>query len=83
MSAMEKMLADVLKKAIPPEVMEFLTPEKIQELGETINAFLLDIRNNHETMQAKLDILIQSEAKNKASFEAVLNKLEGIDKCLK
>ena len=35
---MNDMIADILKKAIPPEVMAMLTPEKMQEIGDRINA---------------------------------------------
>ena len=44
MSMMSEMLGDMLKKALPPEVIELLTPEKVQEFGERANSFINDLR---------------------------------------
>ena len=41
MAAMDKMLADMLKRLIPQEVLDLLTPEKVQEITEGINAYIL------------------------------------------
>lgn len=40
------MLADILKKALPPEVMEMLSSEKIKELGEQIKAAATNLRES-------------------------------------
>lgn len=40
MSAMDQMLIGMLKGIIPAEVMEMITPEKIQAFAENINAFI-------------------------------------------
>jgi hypothetical protein len=40
MSAMDQMLAGMLKSIIPPEVMEMITPEKIQAFAQGINDFI-------------------------------------------
>jgi hypothetical protein len=45
MSMMADMMADMLKKALPPEVMELLTPENIKEIGDKANAFIADLRD--------------------------------------
>lgn len=55
MSALDNMLADMLKKALPPEVMEMLAPEKINEFGEKINAFIVDIRQGQQAINERLD----------------------------
>lgn len=55
MSAMSDMLGDILKKALPPEVMAMLTPENIKELGDKANGFISEVRNtltNIENTQA-------------------------------
>jgi hypothetical protein len=57
MSVMSDMLADMLKKALPPEVMEMLTPENIKALGEKVNAFLIDHKDQIDRIENKLDKL--------------------------
>lgn len=52
MSMMQEMLADMLKKSLPPEVMELLTPEKIKEFGERANAFISDLRSGLDRIEA-------------------------------
>jgi hypothetical protein len=41
---MQDMLADMLKKSIPPEVMEKLTAENLKDIGDKATAFVADIR---------------------------------------
>lgn len=53
MLGVQDMLADMLKKAIPEEVMALLTPDQIQAMGEKINAFVTDIRENFQTIIAR------------------------------
>lgn len=48
--SMNDMLADMLKKAIPQEVMELLSKEQIEALGEKINAFVIDVRQSFQTI---------------------------------
>lgn len=52
---MEDMLGNMLRKALPPEVLEMLAPEKVKEFGEKINAFILDIREGQEAINTRLD----------------------------
>jgi hypothetical protein len=54
MSAMEEMLGRMLAKAIPPEVMELLTPEKIKEFGDGISKFITETRANQTAIMEKL-----------------------------
>ena len=53
MSSMDTMLAGVLKKALPPEVMELLTAEKIKEISEGINAYIVNTRDSLERIEAQ------------------------------
>ena len=55
MSAMDDMLANMLKKALPAEVMQLLSPENVKEFGEKINAFITDIRERLERIESKLE----------------------------
>lgn len=48
--SMNDMLADMLRKAIPAEVMELLSKEQIEALGEKINAFVIDVRQSFQTI---------------------------------
>lgn len=45
----------MLRKALPPEVMELLAPEKIKEFGEKLNAFVMDIRQGQVDINERLD----------------------------
>lgn len=49
---MNDMIADILKKAIPPEVMAMLTPEKMQEIGDRINATVKDWNDRLDRIEA-------------------------------
>lgn len=57
MSALDNMLADMLKKAIPPEVAELLSPEKLNEFGEKINSYIVDTRERLERIEVQLEKL--------------------------
>lgn len=69
MAAMDKMLADMLKRIIPPEVMDLLTPEKVKEVTEGINAYILYQREFMDRTDSVLKELAIVPEKNKASFE--------------
>ena len=71
MSAMDQMLVRVIHQVIPPEVMELLTTEKIQELGERINAYIISTRES-------LDTIIEVQAKQEASLRKLLADVEGL-----
>lgn len=55
MSAIEDMVGNMLKKAMPPEIMEMLAPEKVREIGERLNAFVSDLRENQTAILERLD----------------------------
>jgi hypothetical protein len=69
MAAMDKMLADMLKRIIPQEVMDLLTPEKVKEVTEGINAYILYQREFMDRTDKALEALAIVPEKNKASFE--------------
>ena len=54
--AMNDMFADILKKAIPPEVMALLTKEKIEE-------FVAQIRTAAEKLNQRLSAIEESQTK--------------------
>lgn len=58
---LEKMFQDMLSKALPPEIMALLTPEKIEEMGRGINAYVLNSRES----------LARIEAQNRAIMAAL------------
>ena len=58
MSAMEQMLANMLKNALPAEVMDLLSPEKLQEFGERINAYIIDNKNSLEQILTNQDAIL-------------------------
>ena len=41
---MEDMMMSIIKKALPPEVVAMLSPEKLKELGDQINAGVEEFR---------------------------------------
>lgn len=62
---MNDMIADILKKAIPPEVMAMLTPEKLQEIGDRFNATVTqwDERlSNIEAFQTRILELLENDS---------------------
>lgn len=69
MAAMDKMLADMLKRLIPQEVLDLLTPEKVKEVTEGINAYILYQREFMDRTDVVLEGLAIVPEKNKASFE--------------
>lgn len=67
MSALDNMLGDMLRKAIPPEIMELLTPEKLSEFGDKINGYIVDTRERLERIEQKLERLDNVERNNSNS----------------
>lgn len=51
MSAMSTMLADILAKAIPKEVLEAMTPEKIQEYKDAVVEFVTVANNKLDKIE--------------------------------
>lgn len=60
MSSMDTMLAGVLKKALPPEVLSLLTPEKIKEISEGINAYIVNTRDSLERIEAQNMVILKA-----------------------
>lgn len=59
MSALEKMVADLLVKALPPEVMALLSPENIKQFGDTINGYIADTRERLERIEQGQKIILE------------------------
>jgi ABC-type transporter Mla subunit MlaD len=72
MSALDKMVADILAKAIPPEVMQMLSPENIKQYGDVATGFITEVRG-------KLDAILASQERERATLQELS---ERIDKCL-
>lgn len=69
MSAMENMLASMLKSVIPPEVMALITPEKMQEFGDKINAYIAEQRES-------IDLIKQVQMQQLDMLNAIAERLE-------
>lgn len=69
MSAMENMLASMLKSVIPPEVMALITPEKMQEFGDKINAYITEQRED-------MDLIKQTQMQHSDLLAAIMERLE-------
>jgi len=65
MSAMEKMLTDMLIKAIPDEVRGLLTQENLEKLQYNIKA-------THNHLIGSLNHLVQKQAEQDAKLEEIL-----------
>lgn len=72
---MQDMLADMLKKSIPPEVMEKLTAENLKDIGDKATAFVSDIRGALDRIEANQKTLIMQSETN---YERQSRILEGI-----
>lgn len=53
MSVMSDMLADVLKKSLPPEVMAMLTPENMQAFKNNAEALVMELRSGIANCQSQ------------------------------
>lgn len=80
MSAIEDMIGKMLAKALPPEIMAMLTPEKIQAFGDGINKFVTETRENQITIDNKLDQILANQEREKLTLVEISGKVE---KCLK
>lgn len=69
MSAMEQMLVKVLSQVIPPEVMEILTPDNINQFAEKANAYII-------SQNEKMDTLVSLQNEMLARLDTVLERLE-------
>lgn len=58
MSAMDQMLASMLGKMIPAEVLELLSPENIQELKEMAGSFVAKISEDLETIKSQNEAIL-------------------------
>lgn len=59
MSAMSDMLGDILKKALPAEVMAMLTPENVQEIGNKANAFITEMRGSMKSIEDNQTLILK------------------------
>lgn len=55
---LEKMFQDMLAKALPPEVMALLSPEKMKELGDTVSAYISNTRESLARIEAQNDAIL-------------------------
>jgi hypothetical protein len=69
MNMMSEMFADMLKKAIPPEVAAMLTEEKLKEFGEKANAFVSDLRMS-------LDQIKETQAAHTLAFAEIRSAID-------
>jgi hypothetical protein len=69
---MNDMLADMLKKAIPQEVQDMLTAERLKEIGDKANAFVADIRGSLDRIEARL-VVIEARLENPTIEEGSVN----------
>lgn len=59
MSAMSDMLGDVLRKALPAEVMAMLTPENMREIGNKANAFIQEMRSSLRSIEETQSLILK------------------------
>lgn len=64
MGAMENMLASMLQKAIPPDVLAMLTPEKIEEYKNGVKALWAEHKEQVDRIEQKLDCILLEASKN-------------------
>lgn len=66
MSAMEKMIADMVMKAIPAEVREKLTPENLNAIGARLKDLM-------DTMQTGMAFLVETQAEQMTILRKLAN----------
>lgn len=59
MSMMADMLSDMLKKSLPPEVMEMLTAENIKQIGDKANAFISELRSSLTAIEDNQTLILK------------------------
>lgn len=52
---MSKMLGDMLGKVIPKETLDMFAPEKVKELGEAANAFIIEVRERLSAIEVAVN----------------------------
>lgn len=57
MGAMENMMASMLQKAIPPDVLAMMTPEKIQEYKDSVSAIWNAHKEQLDRIEQKISVL--------------------------
>jgi hypothetical protein len=72
MSALAKMMADMLLKELPDEVRNALTPENINRLGESV---ILTYKKWNETLNS----IVETQAKQQIMLEEILEKVSNND----
>lgn len=72
---MQDMLADMLKKSIPPEVMEKLTAENLKDIGDKATAFVSDIRGSLDRIEATQATIVMQ---NETAYERQTRILEAL-----
>jgi len=72
---MQDMLADMLKKSIPPEVMEKLTAENLKDIGDKATAFVADIRGSLDRIEATQATIVMQ---NETAYERQTRILEAL-----
>ena len=70
MSAFDKMLANMLKDALPPEVLAIMTPENIDKL-------ITGAKELKETLLLGQQTIMDEQAAQRAMLEELLNDLDG------
>lgn len=70
MSAMEKMLANILKDMLPPEVLAVATKENIEKI---IGA----AKDLKESLEQGMRVIQDEQASQRAMLEELLNDLDG------
>jgi hypothetical protein len=83
---MRTMFMEMLKDAIPPEVQEMLTPDKMQELGEKVTVFVTDVRERLDRIEAKanhihdvVDKILLRQENDREWLKSILEKVEADD----
>lgn len=79
MSAMDKMLGDMLKRAIPQEVLDLLTPEKIEELGNKISQYITSTGESLARIEAGLLSIETAQVKTKETLITILARLDELE----
>lgn len=62
MSATEDMLANMLRKALPAEVMEMLSPDNIAAFGEKINFYITDTQERLKRIVRTPKTILKTES---------------------
>lgn len=69
---LDQMIKHALEKALPPEVMALMTPEKVKEIGDAFNGYIINTRESLARIETQNAEIIRLLSKGETPSLVVL-----------